>query len=89
MITNGWAYILLVLGLTLHINVMYAIAMAYITFIWLPVTPEKIITVTIALFLVKVLFPEHNQELQKQIEEAAGKDAKRKKSINKDDFDGK
>jgi hypothetical protein len=89
MITNGWAYILLILGLTLNINLMYAIAMTYITFIWLPVTPEKIITVTIALFLVKILFPQHNQELKKQIEEAAGKDIKRKKVINENDFDGK
>lgn len=89
MITNGWAYILLILGLTLNINLMYAIAMTYITFIWLPVTPEKIITVTIALFLVKILFPQHNQELKKQIEEAAGKDIKRKKVVNENDFDGK
>ena len=72
MITNGWSYVLLIIGLTLNINLMYTIAMAYITFIWLPVTPEKIITVTISLFLVKVLFPRHNQELQAQIEAASG-----------------
>ncbi len=79
MITNGWAYILLILGLSLHINIMYTIAMTYITFIWLPVTPEKIITVTISLFLVKILFPKHNQELKEQIEAAAGNDMKKKK----------
>lgn len=80
MITNGWSYILLIIGLTLNIDLMYAIAMAYITFIWLPVTPEKIITVTISLFLVKILFPKHNQELQEQIEAASG--VKKSKSNN-------
>ena len=79
MITNGWSYIFLVIGMTLKIKWMSGIALSYITFIWLPVTPEKIITVSIALFLVRWLFPKHNQELQQQIMEASDMKKKEEK----------
>ena len=68
-ITNGWAYILLGLGLTLKFGWMVGISSAYLAFLWLPVTPEKILTMSIALFFVKILFPAHNEELRKQIED--------------------
>ena len=71
MITNGWSYVLLVCGMNFAIKWMYGLALAYITFIWLPITPEKIITVSIALFLVKVLFKRHNDELRQQILDAS------------------
>ena len=90
MITNGWSYILLIVGLTLELKWMSGIALSYITFIWLPVTPEKIITVSIALFLVRWLFPKHNQELKQQIMEASDMKDKNKKNIDiKDDEENK
>lgn len=49
MITNGWSYILLALGTWLKIGWMIAVSGAYLTFLWLPISPEKIITVAIAM----------------------------------------
>ena len=33
------------------------------TFLWLPISPEKIITITIAMWLMKVLFPNDTKTL--------------------------
>lgn len=57
MITNGWSYVLLVLGTALHWPWAIGVASAYLAFLWIPGTPEKIVTVAIALWLLKVLFP--------------------------------
>lgn len=57
MITNGWSYVLLGLGHHLHIHWMVAVAGTYIAFLWLPVSPEKIITFTIAIGLLRLFFP--------------------------------
>lgn len=62
-ITNGWSYILLILGTWLRIGWMIAVAGAYLTFLWLPISPEKIITVAIAMWLMKVLFPNDTKTL--------------------------
>lgn len=63
MITNGWSYILLILGTWLKIGWMVAVSGAYLTFLWLPISPEKIITITIAMWLMKVLFPNDTKTL--------------------------
>ena len=63
MITNGWSYLLLGLGTLLKNSWMIGIASAYLTFLWLPISPEKIITVTIAIFLMKRLFPKDEKTL--------------------------
>ena len=63
MITNGWSYILLVLGSWLKIGWMIAVSGAYLTFLWLPISPEKIITIAIAMWLMKVLFPNDTRTL--------------------------
>jgi hypothetical protein len=63
MITNGWSYILLVLGLWLQIGWMIAVAGAYQAFLWFPFTPEKIVTFAIAMWLMKVLFPNDTKTL--------------------------
>ena len=63
MITNGWSYILFVLGTWLKIGWMVAVSGAYLTFLWLPISPEKIITVAIAMWLMKVLFPNDTKTL--------------------------
>lgn len=63
MITNGWSYVLFGLGTWLQIQWMMAVAGAYLAFLWLPVSPEKIVTVTIAIFLLRRLFPNDQKTL--------------------------
>ena len=62
-ITNGWSYILFAIGTTANIHCMTAVAGAYITFLWLPISPEKIATFAIALGLLKLLFPNDQKTL--------------------------
>lgn len=57
MITNGWTYIFIILGSSLSIKWMYTIGVSYLAFLWLPTTPEKVITIPIACWLVKKIFP--------------------------------
>ena len=63
MITNGWSYILLGLGSWMKIGWMVAVAGAYLTVLWLPISPEKIVTIAIAMWLMKVLFPDDTKTL--------------------------
>lgn len=63
LITNGWSYILFALGTWLQISWITAVAGAYLTFLWLPVSPEKLVTVAIAIFLLKRLFPNDQKTL--------------------------
>lgn len=62
-ITNGWAYIMLGLGILFHITWMKGVAGAYLAFLWLPFTAEKIVTVAITIFLLRTLFPEDKKTL--------------------------
>lgn len=62
-ITNGWSYLLFGLGTFLEIKWMIAVSGAYLTFLWFPFTPEKLITVAIAIFLLKLLFPKDEKTL--------------------------
>lgn len=57
MITNGWCYLFLFFGLRFGIGWMAAVGGAYAAFLWFPFTPEKIVTVAIALFLLRLFFP--------------------------------
>jgi len=63
MITNGWSYILLGIGTAFQIGWMIAVASAYLAFLWLPVSPEKIFTVAIAIALLRLLFPKDEKTL--------------------------
>lgn len=62
-ITNGWSYILLAVGTWLGIGWMIAVATAYLAFLWLPISPEKIVTVAIAMGLLRLLFPNDQKTL--------------------------
>lgn len=57
MITNGWAYVFLGLGIAFNWAWAKAIGTGYLAILWLPVTPEKIITIPIAILLQRFLFP--------------------------------
>lgn len=62
-ITNGWSYILLALGTWLGSSWMIGIASAYLMFLWLPISPEKLVTVAIAVALLRFLFPNDQKTL--------------------------
>ena len=62
-ITNGWSYILLGIGTALDITWMKVVASGYLAFLWFPITPEKIVTVAIAIFLMKLIFPKDEKTL--------------------------
>ncbi len=64
-ITNGWSYVMLALGTCLGIKWMVAVAGGYIAFLWLPISPEKIITVAITIALLRFLFPNDKRTLGK------------------------
>lgn len=64
-ITNGWAYITLGIATLLKLEWLGAIAGAYLAALWVPFTPEKIITVIISIFLLKLFFPNDKKTLQK------------------------
>ena len=63
LITNGWSYILLGIGTLLDISWMIAVASGYLAFLWLPVSPEKIVTIAISIALLKKLFPKDQKTL--------------------------
>ena len=63
MITNDWSYILFGLGTFLGIEWMIAVGGAYMALLWLPFTPEKIITCAIAIALLRWLFPNATKTL--------------------------
>lgn len=56
LLTNGWAYIFLGIGINLNIPWMRNIGIAYLALLWMPFTPEKLITIPIALFIHKLIF---------------------------------
>ena len=63
MITNGWSYVLFALGTYFQIDWMTVVAGAYLAFLWIPFTPEKLITFTIAIALLRWLFPNDQKTL--------------------------
>ena len=63
MLTNGWAYVFLGVGAFYEIDWMTAVGAAYMAFLWLPATPEKILTLAIAVFLLRILFPSDQKTL--------------------------
>lgn len=62
-ITNGWSYIMMGLGSLFKIPWMIAVSGAYLTFLWLPISPEKILTVAIAIGLLRLIFPKDEKTL--------------------------
>lgn len=62
-ITNGWSYLLLGVGTLYEIEWAVAVAGAYLAFLWLPVSPEKIVTFAIAILLLRWLFPKDEKTL--------------------------
>ena len=64
LITNGWSYLLFGIGTYYDIGWMAAISGAYLTLLWLPISPEKIVTVAIAIGLLRIIFPRDEKTLR-------------------------
>lgn len=62
-LTNGWSYILFAIGTYFGIGWMIAVSGAYLTFLWLPISPEKLVTVALAMVLLRFLFPKDEKTL--------------------------
>lgn len=65
MITNGWSYVFIILGKALSIKWMLTIGASYLAFLWLPITPEKVVTIPIAIWFVRKLFPNDFETIKK------------------------
>lgn len=63
LITNGWSYIVLALGTWLSVSWMIAVSGTYMALLWFPFTPEKLVTVVIAMALLRWLFPNDQKTL--------------------------
>jgi hypothetical protein len=63
MITNGWCYIFIGVGSYYDIGWMSYTGTTYLFFLWLPVTPEKIITIPLAIAFLKLIFPRDEKTL--------------------------
>ena len=63
LITNGWSYILFGIGTYLEIPWMIAVSGAYLAFLWLPISPEKLVTFASAIALLRWLFPNDEKTL--------------------------
>lgn len=86
-ITNGWSYMMLAAGTHFNITWMVNLASAYIAFLWLPFTPEKVITVIIAIALLRWLFPNDKNTLG--LLKAMLQKLKEKKTVKKEKKDTK
>lgn len=64
MITNGWSYIAFGAGVFLKIKWLARIGGAYLAFLWLPFTPEKILTFFIAVGLHRLIYPNDRKSLK-------------------------
>lgn len=86
LITNGWAYITAAIAVWLDIGWLAAVAGGYLAALWIPFTPEKIITVIIAIFLLKLLFPNDKKTLEKlhNMKEKAKAEIKKLKTKHKE-----
>lgn len=81
-ITNGWSYLLFGIGTYFEIGWMVGIASAYLAFLWLPISPEKVVTFAIAIALLRWLFPNDEKTLAvlKQFHEKAKRVIQNKKN---------
>ncbi|MBQ8057788.1 MAG: hypothetical protein IJ275_05580 [Ruminococcus sp.] len=63
MITNGWSYVFTVVGTACDITWMVVTGTTYMSLLWVQFTPEKILTVIIALFLMRLIFPKDKKTI--------------------------
>lgn len=69
LITNGWAYIFLGLGIWLDIKWMKIVGTSYLAFLWMPFTPEKLVTIPISMFIYKLFTKKDKKGKTEKIDE--------------------
>ena len=86
LITNGWSYIMLGLGTIFEIQWMMAVSGAYVAFLWLPLSPEKLVTAALAIALLHKLFPDDRNTLAvlKRLYVKAKRSVRKRKKSKKD-----
>ena len=86
MITNGWAYLLLAAGSYFEVAWIVAVAGTYLAFIWFPFTLEKLVTIAIAIVLLRRWFPQDEKTLGvlKKLKQKTINLAKNKKTRKQD-----
>ncbi|MBP0967464.1 MAG: hypothetical protein J5722_07515 [Oscillospiraceae bacterium] len=62
-ITNGWAYCAIGLGAFLEIGWLLKAGSVWAAMLWVPGTPEKLVTLPIAIFILRLLFPDDTRTL--------------------------
>ena len=62
-ITNGWAYCAIGLGAFLEIGWLLKAGSVWAAMLWVPGTPEKLVTFPIAIFILRLLFPDDTRTL--------------------------
>lgn len=87
LITNGWSYIMFAFGTFFEVGWMIAVSSAYLAFLWLPISPEKIVTFAIAIALLRFLFPKDEKTLAvlRNMYQKAKAAIKRRKDKKKED----
>ena len=56
MVTNGWSYVFIAIGFIFKIEWMSTVGLSYQAFLWLPCTPEKLVTIPLAIWFDKLIF---------------------------------
>ena len=68
---SGWTYLFIFLGTRHHISWMLAAGTFWATMLWLPITPEKLITIPLTLYLyVKLFGHKESEKLERMLVEA-------------------
>ena len=70
-IMSGWTYLFIYLGTRHHVGWMLAAGTFWATVLWLPFTPEKLITIPLTLFIyVKLFGHKESDKLELMLAEA-------------------
>ena len=69
-IFSGWTYLFIFLGIKFDIKWMYISGSTWNAFLWMPFTPEKLVTIPITIKLYCMLFKESNPALEEMLQEA-------------------
>ena len=69
---SGWTYLFIFLGTKYHISWMLASGTFWATLLWLPITPEKLITIPLTLFIYVKWRGHSDERLEAMVLEARG-----------------
>ena len=82
-IMSGWTYLFIFLGTKYHIAWMLAAGTFWATVLWLPITPEKLITIPLTLFIYVKWRGHSDERLEAMVVEARGDWQRTKAWFNK------